>query len=433
MFYRMEGAEVHRLVREVLDVGDHCRDREVLVAAVATVARLQAWLDGRNVRLAARLAEVAVRPSRLVADAARTSARDADRVLDRARTVEVLPALGEALDAGSVSGGHVDAVGRVLRDLEPCHREALAASAGWLVKLAASSTPGELHKALTVELDQLRADDGVSRLARQRRATRLDTWLDEEGMWCLRGRFDPETGLKLHNRLTTTVAALFADQTPADCPFHPLERQAFLRAHALVALTEGTGAAGGQPEIVAVVDLTDPQPDGTPTIDWGLPVELPADVLRRLFHTAHLHPIIVRGGVVLHAPGRLDLGRTTRIANRAQRRALRALYRTCAIPGCDTRYDLCHLHHITRWEHGGPTDLANLVPLCVRHHHNVHDHNWHLVLTADRSLTITYPDGTGETTPPPTRRRPRRPPPVAINRVADTDADRRPPLPAMRT
>jgi len=258
---------------------------------------------------------------------------------------------------------------------------------------------------LTVELDQLRADNGMSRLARQRRATRLDTWLDEEGMWCLRGRFDPETGLKLHNRLATTVAALFADQTPADCPFHPLERQGFLRAHALAALTEGTGVGGGQPEIVAVVDVTDPQPAGTPTVDWGLPVELPADVLRRLFHTADVHPIVVRGGVVLHAPGRLDLGRTTRIANRAQRRALRALYKTCAIPGCDTRYDLCQLHHVNWWEHGGPTDLANLVPLCVRHHHNVHDHNWHLALGEGRRLTITYPDGTGETTGPPTRRR----------------------------
>ena len=88
------------------------------------------------------MAEVAARPEQLVAQAARTSARDADRVLERARTVDAIPALGEALDAGSVSGGHVDAVGRVLRQLEPCHRDALPASAGWLVKLASTSTPG---------------------------------------------------------------------------------------------------------------------------------------------------------------------------------------------------------------------------------------------------------------------------------------------------
>ena len=136
----MEGAEVYRLVGEVVGVDDDCRDRDVLVAAIATAARLQAWLEGRNVRLAARLAEVTVRPSRVVADAARTSARDADRVLDRAKTVDAIPALGEALDNGTVSGGHVDAVGRVLRQLEPCHREALSSSAGWLLKLAATST-----------------------------------------------------------------------------------------------------------------------------------------------------------------------------------------------------------------------------------------------------------------------------------------------------
>ena len=115
----MEGAEVHRLVGEVIGVDDDCHDREVLVAAVATVARLRAWLDGRDVRLAAGLAEVTTRPSRLVAQAARTSARDADRVLERSRTVTAIPALGEALDNGTVTGGHVDAVGRVLRQLEP--------------------------------------------------------------------------------------------------------------------------------------------------------------------------------------------------------------------------------------------------------------------------------------------------------------------------
>ena len=120
----------------------------------------------------------------------------------------------------------------------------------------------------------------------------------------------------------------------------------------------------------------------------------------------------MRGGVVLHAPGCLDLGRTTRVANRAQRRALRALYRTCAIPGCDTRYDLCQLHHIIWWEHGGRTDLANLLPLCVRHHHAVHDNGWHLVLAADRSLTVTYPDGTTETAGPPRRGHRRRPAPT---------------------
>jgi hypothetical protein len=153
-----------------------------------------------------------------------------------------------------------------------------------------------------------------------------------------------------------------------------------------------------------VVDATAPDPNGLPTIDWGLPVELPTDVLRRCFDEGHVSCVIVRNGVIIHAPGTLNLGRSTRLANRAQRRALRALYPTCAIPGCDTRYELCKLHHVIWWEHGGTTDLDNLLPLCSRHHHAIHDQGWHLKLTPDRQLTVTYPNGTSQTTGPPSRR-----------------------------
>jgi hypothetical protein len=107
----------------------------------------------------------------------------------------------------------------------------------------------------------------------------------------------------------------------------------------------------------------------------------------------------------VHAPGQLDLGRTTRLANRAQRRALRALYPTCALPGCQVRYDACDIHHVIWWEppHLGPTDLDNLLPTCSRHHHAIHDRGWQLELTPDRTLTVTYPDGTRVTTRPPMR------------------------------
>ncbi|HZY09078.1 MAG TPA: HNH endonuclease, partial [Ilumatobacteraceae bacterium] len=41
----------------------------------------------------------------------------------------------------------------------------------------------------------------------------------------------------------------------------------------------------------------------------------------------------------------------------------------------------------------GLTDIDNLVPLCGRHHHLVHEGSWKLHLAADRTLTITRPDG----------------------------------------
>jgi hypothetical protein len=182
-----------------------------------------------------------------------------------------------------------------------------------------------------------------------------------------------------------------------------LEKQSFLRAHALLALLDGTGARLGRPEIVVVVDHTHPRPDGRPVIDWGIPVQLPDRVLADLAHTAKVCTVVVRNGVIIDAPGELNLGRTTRVANRAQRRALGALYATCAIPGCDVRYSRTKLHHVIWWHHDGRTDLCNLLPLCERHHHDVHNNGWMLTLTPDRTLTIQLPDGQIMTTGPPKR------------------------------
>ena len=113
------------LVETVAAVDPSCRDRDQLGAAVAAGARLRAWLDGRDVQLAAQLAQVASFPEQAIAQAARSSLRDAGRLLDRARTTQAMPPLGDALAAGTVSGAHVDVVGRALRQLEPHQRPRL--------------------------------------------------------------------------------------------------------------------------------------------------------------------------------------------------------------------------------------------------------------------------------------------------------------------
>ena len=50
--------------------------------------------------------------------------------------------------------------------------------------------------------------------------------------------------------------------------------------------------------------------------------------------------------------------------------------RGCRVPGCPrTRW--LHIHHLTHWEHGGPTDTNNLIALCA-HHHRLHHHHHQL-------------------------------------------------------
>jgi hypothetical protein len=103
----------------------------------------------------------------------------------------------------------------------------------------------------------------------------------------------------------------------------------------------------------------------------------------------------------------INVGRTHRSATDAQWEAIRAIYDSCAWPGCDRRLSWCQAHHIHEWSQGGPTDLDNLVPLCSRHHHKVHDQKWKIKLKPTRQLQIHHPNGgLYQTTDPPTRKHP---------------------------
>ena len=87
---------------------------------------------------------------------------------------------------------------------------------------------------------------------------------------------------------------------------------------------------------------------------------------------------------VLNAAGAvLNLGRTRRIASRAQTYALYARDGGCSFPGCAHPASYCERHHITAWVTGGLTDLNNLTLLCRFHHHNFLTRGWQVKLNAD--------------------------------------------------
>ncbi len=54
-----------------------------------------------------------------MADASRCNIRQAEQVLRRAETVAHVPEFGVSLDAGRVSGDHLDVLTRTLRQVEP--------------------------------------------------------------------------------------------------------------------------------------------------------------------------------------------------------------------------------------------------------------------------------------------------------------------------
>ncbi len=406
----------HRLVEQALAPS--------LDSAHDAIDRLAAWAEARRLHIIHALRTAGRSPLELIDDqSVHTTVTDMSRAERRADIAARFPEFATALERGDVSAAHLDRLGDALRRLLPHEADLLATDHARLLLTARAGSAGRFGRFLTREVarfERLRpapepdGDDGAdvaddpaeARFAAQQAGIRLSSQLDRDtGMTLWRLALDPLRSLSVERRIATRVEALHHGPPIPGCPADPLERQAFLRALALLQLLEES-ASDGSPtgaEIIVVVDHT--TPDGTPDVDWGRSVDIPQRVLDDLLGhpSTNVIEVVVRNGVVVTAPGSLDLGRTTRLANRAQRRALRALYRGCGVPGCDVTFDRCKIHHIRWWRHGGVTDLANLLPLCHRHHHLVHDGGWQLHLGPNRELTVTTPSGRVMTTGPPQR------------------------------
>jgi hypothetical protein len=389
---------------------------DLIGSGLVAIREVQAWCDAQHAVLVARLREVDSFPEQRIASASKTSLAQAAKASERSATLSATPALAEALGDGAITAGHIDAVSRASKSLDGAGRGELLDRADALAVVAKAATVEEFSRRLELETRRLQHDDGMDRLARQRRNARARSWVDPEGMWNLSARFDPVTGVRIVARIDATVQALFGETVPVECPTDPVEKQRYLAAQAVARLlldeardpdSDADASAlrpsrPGRPEFVAVIDADAPGQHG-PVCEFSIPVEIPSRVLATLAGEADVHAVVVRNGVVLYAPGELNLGRTTRLANRAQRRALRGLYRGCAIPGCTVGYDRCKLHHVIWWRNDGRTDLDNLLPLCSIHHAKVHHDDWVIELGPNRELTLRLPDGTIHTTGPPTR------------------------------
>ena len=396
----VERVEAIAAVRANPDAG-----ADLIESGLISVRELQAWCDAQHAGLVTQLRSVDSFPEKTVADAARQSLGQATKSTERSTTLDATPQLAEALSDGAITAGHVDAVTRASKKFDGVKRDEFIERADALADTAKAGTVDEFARRLDLETKRLQDDDGMDRLEHQRRAARARTWVDLEGMWNLSAKFDPVTGVKLAARIDATVQAIFGEEVPEECPADPIEKQRHLHAQAISRLlldnTMGTSPPG-RGEFVAVIDADAPDQPG-PVAEFSIPVEIPARVLADLAGNADIHTVVVRNGIVLYAPGELNLGRSTRLANRAQRRALRGLYTCCAIPGCSVAYDRCKLHHIIWWRNGGTTDLDNLLPVCSVHHAKIHHDDWIIELGPNRELTLRLPDGSIHTTGPPSR------------------------------
>jgi hypothetical protein len=325
------------------------------------------------------------------------SAAEARRREKRAEALARSKQFGDALAAGSIGAEHADVLANVSSKLSEEARAEFFSREDTLLASATTSTPEQFAKTARNLADRIARDQGLSRNERQRRNTAASRRIDDDGMYTLTAKWHPELGAAVWSSLDAKVAAMAA--SPENAGVDRNQLLAYAVAEYLVGAHQPTRPI--EAEVILVADVTTATTGELhehSICETNHGVALPPESVRRLLCNGRITPIIVdSNGVVLSA------GRTSRLANRAQRRALRSMYGCCAFEGCDVPFSRCEVHHVVPWELGGPTDLENLLPLCSRHHHLVHELGWRLDLAPDRTLTIRQPNGTivAETRPRP--------------------------------
>jgi hypothetical protein len=332
------------------------------------------------------------------------AARERVRV---ARALGTLPRLSEALARGELSYAKVRALTRV----------ATPETEARLLAVGRAGTAAHIERIV-------RGWRRVDRQAEARQAARqhaergLHVYPDEDGTVLVRGRLTPEIGAlliraldaareTLYQRARATAGAAAAD--PALAP--PTRPQQQADALALLAETAlhheiDPGAPGERYQVVVHVDaavLADPEQPGQSVLEEGSHVS--AETSRRLACDASR--VVMRHD----EEGRLlEVGARTRTIPPALRRALLHRDRSCRFPGCHVRVG--QGHHVRHWAQGGPTTLGNLLLLCRRHHHAVHEEGYRVSRGPDGTLDFRRPDGRPLPEVPPTVRVPADPIPT---------------------
>lgn len=379
---------------------------ELLLATVSLEAKVASF----KLRLLAVSADVAEAdgardPGAWLAARARTEAgaeHAAHRLADDLDRTWHRVAAG--LRAGAVNLAQARVIVTALNALDPAvvDQVTLARAEQVLVDHAARFGPRELRRigerilevvaptiAEEAERKKLEAEQ-----ARARAATRLDLRRRGDGSTDLHARIPDATASRLKAYLdafasprhdSSTSKGDRSETTPGGVPAAGLVDPATgrrlpadrIRGIAFVAFLEAADPhrmpihGGDATTCVVTIDLKDLQAGtGPATLADG--TRMSPGELRRLACTAAIIPAVLgtRSEV-------LDLGRTSRLFSRAQRRALALQHPECRTQGCTVPAAWCEAHHFRRpWARGGSTNLADGKLLCAYHHHCAHDETY---------------------------------------------------------
>lgn len=320
-------------------------------------------------------------------DVATVDGRQAGRDVRRAGVLRRLPVIGAAVTAGELGPEQAAVLCRLHGRIDT---DDLVASQEALVSLGRSMTPGSLalqvrhiiarHNEQSLELEQA--------TARERRYLQLR----REPDGTVRGSFrvadeDAEVILTVLEPLARSEG------------LHDQRSAPQRRADALVDVFAGAARwmelpdAGGQrPQVTYVLSAAWCAGETAPPLARALVAGLTATDE----HTAsgawtgpqtraRMEAVLCDARVsrlLLDEQARpVSLSSVNERITKAQRHAVSARDRHCVARGCTRPPAFCDVHHLMSREHGGPTEVGNLVLLCRRHHvawHRGRLHEWQL-------------------------------------------------------
>ncbi len=327
--------------------------------AVAQAEAARAWAAAEySRRLGDRAAEKTLRKqSGQSTRGSRTEVRVANRLKD-------LPDTRKAFEEGEITFGHAKIIAKTSERVN-IDEQALVAQA--------KKQPVDMFARTARRHEQQQSgDDGVSRLEAQKRMRRAWIGTDrDDGMTVLYARFDPITGARVKNALSTRSDLLWREEDPKHRPSTE-QRLADALAQLLCEPRNtgknGKGKSGATLFIMANYDTVSQQLRDAGLVD-GTPI--PVETVKDLACGAEIVPAFFDSR---RQP--LWVGSSRRLATRTQRMALFARDRGCV--GCDADPEWCQAHHVIPWQADGPTDIDNLCLLCSRCHHQVHDNGWQI-------------------------------------------------------
>jgi hypothetical protein len=351
-----------------------CSAQRELCAAIAEVDRKKAWRDSGARDMAHWL------KMRLG-----ISEWKARRWIAAAHALESLPLTSQAFSSGELG---VDKVVELTRFATP-------ETEGDLLRWAKSVSCGAIrHKA------DLALRPSIEETRDAEKARSLTWWYFEEnrrfGLQAELPAADGAVVAKALERLAESISMMPGEQDPCSADAR--------RADALVALCSARIAEDPDPDRATVV--VHAKLDGLISGKGGCELEngpvIHPETARRLLCEARIQTVIED-----EAGRPLGLGRMTREPSAWMIRQLRYRDVECTFPGCGARR-FTKAHHIKWWEHGGPTDLDNLLLVCSFHHKLVHEHGWSVVSKKDGVILWFHPDGSpyrAGPAPPPARGR----------------------------